>query len=189
MASILVVCTGNVCRSPAAEAFLRRALVERLGAAAPVVASAGTAGWAGSGATPESVRATAERGVDTSRHLARVLTRSHIEEADLILTMTQDHTDRIDAAAPGAAARTFTLKELVLLLEADETAGGGIEAALSADLRRPRGRPAADLDVADPYGMSMDGYRDMAAELKEWTERLAEALFGPVPATAAGAGA
>ncbi|MGZ8625275.1 MAG: arsenate reductase/protein-tyrosine-phosphatase family protein, partial [Actinomycetota bacterium] len=47
MASILVVCTGNVCRSPVAEGLLRAALERRFGERAPVVASAGTAGWEG----------------------------------------------------------------------------------------------------------------------------------------------
>ena len=73
MSEILVVCTGNICRSPMAEGFLRAALVERLGEAAPVVTSAGTAGWDGSGAMDESIRAAQERGVDIRAHLARRL--------------------------------------------------------------------------------------------------------------------
>ena len=71
MSEILVVCTGNICRSPMAEGFLRAALVERLGEAAPVVSSAGTAGWDGSGAMDESIRVAQERGVDIRAHLAR----------------------------------------------------------------------------------------------------------------------
>ena len=69
MSEILVVCTGNVCRSPMAEGFLRAALDERLGEAAPVVSSAGTAGWDGSGAMEESIRSAEERGVDIRAHL------------------------------------------------------------------------------------------------------------------------
>ena len=45
MARVLVVCTGNVCRSPIAEGLLRAAFAERLGDGAPEVSSAGTMGW------------------------------------------------------------------------------------------------------------------------------------------------
>ena len=62
MTSILVVCTGNICRSPIAEGLLRDALVARFGAEAPTVASAGTWGVEGSAATAEAVTAASERG-------------------------------------------------------------------------------------------------------------------------------
>ena len=56
MTSILVVCTGNSCRSPIAEGLLRDALAARFGAEAPSVSSAGMWGVEGSSATPEAVR-------------------------------------------------------------------------------------------------------------------------------------
>ena len=191
MSSILVVCTGNVCRSPAAEALLRRALEERLGAEAPTVSSAGTAGWEGSAPTPESVRASAERGVDTAGHVARVLTRAQIRDADLIIAMATEHAGSVEALEPAAADSTFTLKELVRLLEATPGDPAGMEAIGDAAARRAEGFEGNPLDddVADPLGMSMEAYRAMAWELQEWTERLADALYGPVPtARAAGTG-
>ncbi len=63
MASILLVCTGNICRSPIAEAALRAKLSVRFADRAPHVSSAGVAGWEGSGAAPEAVQAAAERGL------------------------------------------------------------------------------------------------------------------------------
>jgi low molecular weight protein-tyrosine phosphatase len=182
MAAILVVCTGNVCRSPAAEGFLRRALVARLGDDAPSVSSAGTAGWEGSGATTESVRASAERGVDTGAHRARVLTRSQIADADLVVGMASEHGDQVVALVPGAADRTFTLKELVRLLEAAPAAGGGLgDVVAGAAARRAAGFEGNphDEDVADPLGMSYDAYRAMAWELEEWCDRLVDALVAP----------
>ena len=59
MTSILVVCTGNICRSPIAEGMLREAMAARFGASAPTVSSAGTIGVEGSPATEESVTAAA----------------------------------------------------------------------------------------------------------------------------------
>ena len=60
MTSILVVCTGNICRSPIAEGMLRNAIAARFGEAAPDVSSAGTWGVEGAEATPDAVRAAAE---------------------------------------------------------------------------------------------------------------------------------
>jgi protein-tyrosine phosphatase len=186
MTSILVVCTGNICRSPIAEGFLRAALQRRMGAEAPTVSSAGTAGWDGSAAMPESVQAARERGVEIGTHVARRLEGGHLAEAGLIVTMATEHRDAIVAWAPDAADRTFTLKELVRLLESMAPVGGadlGTRIAAAADRRRDgfTGNPLDD-DVVDPLGMPLDSYRAIAWELEEWTERLAEGLAGPVPA-------
>jgi protein-tyrosine phosphatase len=187
MASILVVCTGNVCRSPIAEGVLRAALEARLGERAPLVASAGTAGWEGSGAMPESVAAAGELGVDISGHAARRLRPEHVRAADLVLGMAAEHRDEVAHAVPEAAGRAFTLKELVRLLEAlppDRTAGpssDGLPARVrQADELRRSGfeRNWNDEDVMDPLGLPVDGYRAIAWELKEWCDRLVDGLVG-----------
>src|SRR5688572_22438644 len=113
-----MVCTGNICRSPMAEAFTRRFL-EGLGVEEVRVESAGVAGWEGSGATDEAVQALEEKGIDISHHSARRLNRRLIESADLVVAMSREHREAILRIAPPAAARTFTLKELVRLLETD----------------------------------------------------------------------
>ena len=93
MTSILVICTGNICRSPISEGLLRDALERRFGAAAPGVSSAGTSGLEGSGAMPESVQAASELGIDIAGHVARRLTPAMASEADLLLCMASDHRD------------------------------------------------------------------------------------------------
>lgn len=194
MTSILVVCTGNICRSPIAEGFVRAALQRRMSSDAPRVSSAGTAGWDGSGAMPESVQAARERGVEIGSHVARRLEAEHLVDADLIVTMATEHRDAIVAWAPETADRVFTLKELVRLLESMAPVAGRTDlvtrVAAAAERRREgfTGNPLDD-DVVDPLGMPLDSYRAIAWELDEWTERLAEGLAGPVPLPAQREGA
>jgi protein-tyrosine-phosphatase len=194
MASILVVCTGNVCRSPLAEGFLRAALEGRLGGSAPTVSSAGTAGWAGSPAMAESVAAAAERGVDISGHRGRALHPDDVSDADLIVGMSAEHRDAVVRLVPEAAGRTFTLKELVRVLDAlpgvERTASPADALAkrlAEADRLRRSGFEGNrhDEDVVDPLGMPLDSYRAVAWELDEWSRRLADGLFGLAPANAA----
>ena len=197
MASILVVCTGNVCRSPVAEGLLRAALQRRFGDRAPTVASAGTAGWEGAGAQPGSVRAAAELGVDISGHRGRRLLGRHLDEASLVLAMAGEHRDGVLSILPPAAERAFTLKELVRLLEAlppvepvDEDAAPAatleVRLAEAGALRRTGfAGNERDEDIADPLGMPDVVYRAVAGELAEWIERLATGLFGRTRAPAA----
>ena len=174
MSGILVVCTGNICRSPMAEGFLRAALSERLGDAAPVVTSAGTAGWDGSGAMEESIRAARERGVDIGTHLARRLAPALIEDADLVVCMATDHREAIVGAWPASADKTFTIKELVRLLAASRPAGPLVDRVAAAAAARNGSRLAGD--IRDPLGEPIDGYREVAAELDDLSSRLAAAL-------------
>jgi low molecular weight protein-tyrosine phosphatase len=203
MASILVVCTGNICRSPMAEAFLRRALVRKLGPRAPGVMSAGTVGWEGSGPMPEAIEAASERGLDITNHVGQRLNAAMIEDADLVIAMAAEHRDSAVEMLPGAASRTYTLKELVRLLETvdrllastgqgdtpdevgvgdDVTADLGVRIA-QADAARSRGGDANpwDEDVIDPLGLPLDTYRAVAWELEDWSDRLVDRLFGTVP--------
>jgi protein-tyrosine phosphatase len=191
VAHVLVICTGNICRSPMAEAFLRSALERRFGGDAPTVDSAGTQGWAGSPAQAESIVAARERAADIERHVARRLTRDLIEGADLVLTMAGEHRDAVARSIPAAAGRSFTLKELVRLCEALPSA---VDAAADALVRRVaeaealraggfEGNPR-DEDVADPLGQPQDTYRAVAWELDEWVHRLVDGLFGPQRAPA-----
>lgn len=191
MAAILFVCTGNVCRSPLAEGFLRAELRRRFGDGAPSVASAGTSGWEGSTADPRSAAVAAEHGVDISGHRARVLNAEHLDDAVLVLAMATEHLEDIAEVAPHVASRSFTLKQFVRLLEAmtPPAPGDDPSAQLSQRVeganalrRSDLGGDPRDQDVADPLGRPLETFRAVAAELRTWCRRLEDALFGQVPA-------
>jgi protein-tyrosine phosphatase len=185
MTSILVICTGNICRSPISEGLLRNALERRFGPAAPDVSSAGTSGLEGSGAMPESVQAASELGIDIAGHIARRLTPAMASDADLLLCMARDHRETF---APPLDARAFTLKELVRLLETlpapPTDAGPEILAGriAAADVARRSGAVATsyDEDIADPLGQPLEAYRAIAWEIETWSDQLVNALFGAV---------
>jgi protein-tyrosine-phosphatase len=155
-------------------------------------------GWTGSGADPGSVVAAAERGVDISGHRARELEAAEIAASTLILGMSPEHASAVIAEVPEARSRTFTLKELVRLLEALPAGGHPAterwpERVAAADRLRTSGFGGDPRDdaVADPLGMPLDAFRDVAAELDEWCSRLTDGLFGraETPAATRSAGA
>ncbi|MEO0085957.1 MAG: hypothetical protein ABIK37_04940 [candidate division WOR-3 bacterium] len=99
--SVLVVCTGNSCRSPMAAGMLSRMLSgERV-----LVGSAGTDAPEGSPATKFAVEVAAEMGADITAHRAQQLSLEMIEAADLILVMERYHEEWVVARAPDARSR------------------------------------------------------------------------------------
>ena len=99
--------------------------------------------------------------------------------------MAAEHRQDVRALVPEAEARTFTLKELVRVLEATDrrpmnaTRDDGFLAGAVADANRRRaGSPAtAEDDVMDPLGLSLHGYRAVASEVGDLCERLAGGLY------------
>jgi protein-tyrosine phosphatase len=191
VASILVVCSGNLCRSPFAEGVLRRLLTERFGPSAPEVSSVGTIARDGEPATREAIAVASEHGIDASSHAARRLTREDLAEADLVLAVSAEHRDEVGRLDPQAIRKTFTVKELVRLLEdlPDRPDAGGPESlaerVAEADALRRAGFDGNpdDEDVADPLGQPLETYRAVAWELAAWSARSVRGLFG---ATATG---
>jgi protein-tyrosine phosphatase len=105
---ILVVCVGNICRSPMADALLREALVKD-GDETRVIQSAGIGALVGEGADENSQTLMSERGIDISGHVARQLGESLVSWADLILVMEQFQQEEIQHRYPTARGKVFLL--------------------------------------------------------------------------------
>jgi protein-tyrosine phosphatase len=105
---ILVVCVGNICRSPMAEAVLREAL---RGQDEFTVESAGLGALVDEPASEHSVTLMRERGLDITGHRAQQLTPELVTRADLILVMESGHRRVIDDNEPTARGKVFRLGE------------------------------------------------------------------------------
>lgn len=92
---VLVVCSGNTCRSPLAAAMLADGIARQPALSNVRVSSAGTSAWDGSPVSEGSYLVGLERGLDLGEHRARLLTRELVNQADLILTMTAAHLQRV----------------------------------------------------------------------------------------------
>ena len=188
---LLVICTGNICRSPMAEHLLRDGLRRRLGPGADefVVASAGTFGLVDRPIEPfaaDTLRA--HFSLDSSAFRAKALAAFMVEGADLVLTATRDHRAAAVTLHPQAARRTFTIREFDRLLSvvdpATLPAGDPVERAraLVAAAAGQRGlvRPdkPGDDDITDPYRGPLKGYEACATLLHEALQRPLDLIAG-----------
>ena len=106
MFRILVVCTANICRSPAAQQFLAKALADQQ----VEVYSAGTRAIDNHFAHPEIERQMLDRGYpNITQHRSSALMPSQLAKYGLILCMEQDHLDWIKRASPTSIGKTKLL--------------------------------------------------------------------------------
>jgi protein-tyrosine phosphatase len=103
---VLIVCVGNICRSPMAEALLRARFAAR---GRGHVESAGLGALVGRGADPIAVALMKERGLDLSGHRARQFTPEILAAADLVLVMESGHQKQIESLAPSARGRVHRI--------------------------------------------------------------------------------
>jgi protein-tyrosine-phosphatase len=143
MSSILFVCSGNVCRSPMAAGLMRRKLGQGHVETDHRVFSAGIWALDGSSASENACVVMAERSIDISDHIAHTITANDVAEADLILVMSQEHADMILNTWPQYDWKVHRLADM-------------------SGKRR---------DVRDPYGGSIEAYRDCADILSGYIDR------------------
>ncbi|HZM00548.1 MAG TPA: low molecular weight protein-tyrosine-phosphatase [Planctomycetota bacterium] len=163
---VLVICTGNICRSPMGEAFLRAHLAAR-GLLHVEVSSAGTHAQVGRGTLPSVIQASAAIGTGSAdrqllEHVARQVDLVMAREADLILCAAREHREHLLAWWPDLGAERVRLF--------NEPISGN-----------------APVDVDDPYGWDRDVF-ELAARVIDramaaWAERIARTW--PPPAAGA----
>ena len=135
---VIIVCTGNTCRSPMAEAIYK----EKFGNKADFI-SRGLYVEEERSASYNAEAAMKQMGLDISAHKSKQLTEKEAMDADLILTATSAHRDRILAVLPELRGKVFTLCEY---------------AGLPFD------------DIPDPFGGDVEAYEGCAETIKKAAE-------------------
>ena len=108
--SVLFICTGNICRSPTAEAIFRKLVADAGMADAITADSAGTHGYhVGDAPDPRAQDAAAARGYDLSALRARKVERADFQRFDLIVAMDRGHLTILSRMAESAAAHKLKL--------------------------------------------------------------------------------
>jgi len=180
---VLFVCTGNICRSPTAEALARREL-ERYPGVPIRVSSAGSHALEGNPAASRTVLAASTRGASLERHFARELTRRRVRAADLVLCMAAEHRPFVLSYDRAAADRTFLLASFARV-----AAQWGWLAGSPAELVALASKHATEQhgdDIDDPIGQATDAYAACAERLDGLVTPVVAALVKALPVGSAG---
>lgn len=168
--TILVVCFGNLCRSPMAEALLRA----RLPATSWRILSAGTHAIGGDPPTPGAHDAISRLdGLDMSHQRSAALTVDLLRQSDHVFTMSREQALEAAALFPPAASR---IRLLGAFAPADDEAAGPAD---------PYGGRADPMEIADPMGGDSETYETCCSRLDDSVRAAVEWLnAGAAPAAA-----
>ncbi len=147
--SILVVCTGNICRSPMAEGMLKNTFPSH-GLDRIRIESAGTFGWDTEPPTPQAVQACKETGLDIAALRSCAINGDMVDEADLILAMEESHLDIIR----------------------DWFRTDGAKLHLLGDFHPQK----PGMEIPDPYGKSVRHYRKVLDRIRQCADGLVRHL-------------
>jgi len=180
---ILVVCLGNVCRSPMAERLLQRHLGELLGdaAAAVAVTSAGVRAAVGAGMDDLAAAELRRLGGDPDGFVSRQLEPEMANEADLVLTANRDLRSRVLEEAPRALKRTFTIPEFAAIAVSDPMSEPRVIGTQDLIARTASWRgsvPVEVYDVPDPVEQSAQVHRQVADLLDDACTTIARTVAG-----------
>lgn len=177
--TILFVCTGNLCRSPMAEAFARHRLDTDLGDQAGdfAVVSAGARALVGEPPAGRVLDVLDEWGVEPGACSARPLSTDLVGRADLVLTAERAHRAAVVSLVPAAADSTFTLREFARLAEligAGDLPGHGpvtrahqLVRTAATHRARPPVADAHDDEIPDPLSGEVEEFRACARMIEQ----------------------
>ncbi|WP_333563767.1 arsenate reductase/protein-tyrosine-phosphatase family protein [Mycolicibacterium sp. BiH015] len=157
----MFVCTGNICRSPTAER-LAAAYGAQLEIPDFMVSSAGTRAVIAHPIHHEAALVLTSLGGDASNFAARQLTTRIASTADLVITMTKAHRDRVLELAPNRLKRTFTLSEAARL-----ASDHGAQSISDLVDLRPLLTSDGSADVPDPIGQSAEVFAEIGSHIAE----------------------
>ncbi|MFC7491477.1 MULTISPECIES: low molecular weight phosphatase family protein [unclassified Knoellia] len=181
---VLIVCTGNICRSP----YIERVLAQELAGTGVTVASAGTGALVGAPIDPQSASRLESVGADAKGFAAQPVTRELVAGADLVITATRDHLSQVVPLHPRALRYGFALHDLGDLLaavtpaEIDAAKGDNHVARVAAAAIAKRGvvnpRLPKDSGVVDPYRQPPQVFDQMVVEISTSLPAVVKALRG-----------
>lgn len=141
--NILFVCTGNTCRSPMAEGLMNSLAKEK---DLDIIAkSGGIFALSGGRIADNSIEALKEIDIDISQNRSQIINGKLIDEADIILTMSEDHKENLKLNFPNVNEKIFLLNEYAFNIEKD---------------------------VGDPYGGNLSEYKIARDEIYKAVEAI-----------------
>lgn len=141
---ILIICTGNACRSPIAEGFLKKYLKTEDDFE---IVSAGISAIDGLAPTPAAIQVMNEQDIDISVYSSTAFSTALAKKADLILVMSDLHKDFIKRKVSGIDKKVFLYKEFAGAVDADK-------------------------NIPDPIGQPIAVYRSVRDQIRDLTQKI-----------------
>ena len=148
--NIMFICTGNICRSAMAEGYMKKKVEEEK--LDINVCSSGIYGEEGMGASYLAKEAMEEYGVSLDSHIAKVTSKTNVEDMDLVLCATLGHKRILLQMYPNLSEKIYTIKEYAY------------------------GEDILDKDISDPWGYDITVYRRCATELTNAIDKIISKL-------------